>query len=77
MEIEDTGSQGDVSLSEDTESDRKLQKTLYVNKHLPYYSSLNAEAVIMLMEIKENLSLAVQKHELWPGAIFWSYRLLR
>jgi len=76
-DIEETGSQEDLSHSDETEFDRKLQKPLFVNKFLPYYASLNAEAEEMLMEIKENLSLAVQRHELWPGATFWAQRLQR
>ena len=77
IDTEESGSQGDVSLSEDTDSDRKLQKILYVNKFLPYYSALTAEADVLFLEIKENLSQAVQNHELWPGAVFWTSRLQR
>ena len=74
---EETGSQEDLSHSDETELDKKLQKSLFVNRYLPYHDSLNAEAEEMLMEIKENLSLAVQRHEIWPGATFWARKLQR
>ena len=76
-DMEELASHEDTSQSDETEFERKLQRTLFVNKYLPYYSALTAEAEEMFMEIKENLSLAVQRHELWPGATFWTHRLQR
>ena len=59
------------------EEDSALQKPLFYNQFLPYYSALATEAEQLLRDIKKNLSLAVQRHELIPGAIFWTHRLSR
>ena len=53
------------------------QKSLIYNKHLPYYELLATEACKLLEEIKVNLSVAVQKRELWPGVLYWTNRLSR
>ena len=75
--IEEIGSQEYLNHSDEAQFDRKFQKSVFVNKYLPYHDCLNAEAEELLMAIKENLSLAVQKHELKPGATFWGLRLQR
>uniref|UniRef100_A0A8D2L1E2 Proteasome activator subunit 4 n=1 Tax=Varanus komodoensis TaxID=61221 RepID=A0A8D2L1E2_VARKO len=43
------------------------QKELVYNKLLPYGDKLEAEAGRLLLQIKLNLSRAVQLQELWPG----------
>ncbi len=53
------------------------QKPLLFSNQLPYSDKLEAEANEMFDRIKKNLSLAVQRRELWPGAMYWSYRLQR
>ena len=53
------------------------QKPLVYSKYLPYSKRLEDEAKKLLDEIKENLSVAVQKRELWPGALYWTNRLSR
>ena len=53
------------------------QKPLVYNKCLPYASELNEESEHLLEDIKRYLSIAVQKSELWPGAIYWTQRLNR
>lgn len=53
------------------------QNPLSFNKHLPYADQLEKEASELLTEIKENLSIAVQKRELWPGVLYWTNRLNR
>ena len=62
---------------EDVPSESRVQKSLVYNRHLPYYSRLPNEASLLLEEIKVNLSAAVQKWELWPGALYWTNRLGR
>ena len=47
------------------------------NKHLPYSQQLEKEAGELLSDIKKNLSVAVQRRELWPGALYWTNRLSR
>ncbi len=54
-----------------------FQCSLRCNQHLPYYSLLEQEAAALLQDIKANLSCAVQKQELWPGALYWTNRLSR
>jgi hypothetical protein len=54
-----------------------FQSTLVCNRYLPYHSALLDEAAELLADIKLNLSIAVQKHELWPGALYWTNRLSR
>lgn len=54
-----------------------LQKRIVYNDLLPYASTLEAQAKSQFEEIKENLSVAVQKYELWPGALYWTNRLNR
>ena len=58
-------------------SEPRVQKSLVYNRHLPYYSRLPDEASLLLEEIKVNLGAAVQKWELWPGALYWTNRLSR
>ena len=53
------------------------QKPLIYSKYLPYSDRLEGEAEKLLNEIKENLSVTVQKRELWPGALYWTNRLSR
>ena len=53
------------------------QKPLLYNKFLPYGEKLGEEGRQLFEEIKQNLSIAVQKSELWPGALFWTNRLNR
>lgn len=62
---------------EGVSSKSSVQKSLVYNRHLPYYSRLPDEASLLLEEIKVNLSAAVQKWELWPGALYWTNRLSR
>ncbi len=56
---------------------KDFQNPLFCNQHLPYQTSLEKEAEELLEAIKLNLSLSVQKHELWPGALYWTNRLRR
>ena len=58
-------------------ADATYQKPLIYNKCLPYASKLNEESEHLLEDIKRYLSIAVQKSELWPGAIYWTQRLNR
>ncbi|KAF7252291.1 Proteasome activator complex subunit 4 [Varanus komodoensis] len=51
------------------------QKELVYNKLLPYGDKLEAEAGRLLLQIKLNLSRAVQLQELWPGGLFWTRKL--
>ena len=74
--MENSGSQEVMCQSEGAD-EVKLQKTLLYNKFLPYYSSLRPEADQLLLDIKVNLSHAVQRHEIWPGALYWTNRLQR
>ena len=53
------------------------QKDLEFGSLLPYSDLVESEANEMFDRIKRNLSLAVQKRELWPGAMFWTLRLQR
>lgn len=54
-----------------------FQKAIVFNKYLPYADGLDGEADELFANIKKNLSVAVQKRELWPGTLFWSTRLCR
>ena len=57
---------------------RSYQKQLLLyNKHLPYAELLEDESRSLFEDIKQNLSIAVQKKELWPGALYWTNRLTR
>lgn len=58
-------------------ADTTYQKPLVYNKFLPYASQLNEEGKHLFEDIKRYLSIAVQKSELWPGAIYWTQRLNR
>lgn len=53
------------------------QKPLLYNKFLPYCAELNEDGQHLFENIKCNLSIAVQKSELWPGALYWTNRLNR
>ena len=53
------------------------QKPLLYNRFLPYMVQLNEESKCLFEDIKHNLSVAVQKSELWPGALYWTNRLNR
>lgn len=55
----------------------KYQRTLLYNSHLPYSELLEDEGNELFEQIKSNLSAAVQKSELWPGALYWTNRLAR
>ena len=55
----------------------KLQKPLIFNRALPYYDCIEEEANRLFEEIKANLSVTIQKSELWPGALYWTNRLNR
>ena len=59
----------------DNVDDGMFQKTVIFNKYLPYADSLDREADELFANIKKNLSVAIQKRELWPGTLFWSTRL--
>lgn len=52
------------------------QKELVYNRLLPYAGRLDQEAMELLAQIKAGLSRAVLLRELWPGAAFWSRKLL-
>lgn len=52
------------------------QKELVYNGLLPYAARLEQEATELLARIKAGLSRAVLLRELWPGAAFWSRKLL-
>ncbi len=67
------------SIQREKEKDKNkgFQNLLSCNDHLPYHDLLDKEAEKLLEDIKLNLSLAVQKHELWPGALYWTNRLRR
>lgn len=57
---------------------RSYQKQLLLyNRHLPYAELLEDESRSLFEDIKQNLSIAVQKKELWPGALYWTNRLTR
>lgn len=58
-------------------AERKYQKKLLYNDHLPYARLVEEEGNKLLDDIKTNLSLALQKSELWPGTLFWTNRLGR
>uniref|UniRef100_A0A803SKN4 Proteasome activator subunit 4 n=1 Tax=Anolis carolinensis TaxID=28377 RepID=A0A803SKN4_ANOCA len=51
------------------------QKELVYNKLLPYGERLEAEAGLLLAQIKLSLGRAVQLQELWPGGLFWTRKL--
>ena len=57
--------------------DGKYQKSIAYNTLLPYYEGLEVEANELFEDIKFNLSLAVQRKELRPGAVYWTKRLRR
>lgn len=57
------------------DSNSKYQKSLIFNPLLPYAEYIDTEGDDLFREIKVNLSIAVQKRELWPGALFWTNRL--
>ena len=54
-----------------------LQKRIVYNDLLPYAPLLESLAKRQFEEIKWNLSVAIQKYELWPGALYWTNRLNR
>ena len=58
-------------------TESKYQKKLMYNDLLPYSELLEKEGNELFEQIKTNLSLAIQKSELWPGALFWTNRLGR
>lgn len=66
-----------MELKDEESCSSMFQSSLICNRYLPYYSELLEEASELLAEIKVNLSRTVQKHELWPGALFWTNRLSR
>ena len=53
------------------------QKPLLYNKFLPYTLEINDESKCLFEDIKRNLSVTIQKAELWPGALYWTNRLNR
>ena len=53
------------------------QKPLIYNKFLPYAAKLDEESKHLFEDIKRCLSIAIQRSELWPGAIYWTQRLSR
>jgi proteasome activator subunit 4 len=57
------------------EEEKKYQKPLVYNKHLPYADVIESEAVEKLSLIKKNLSVAVQKRDVTYGYIYWIRRL--
>lgn len=58
-------------------ADTAYQKPLVYNKFLPYAAELNEESKRLFEDIKQHLSIAVQKSELWPGTLYWTQRLDR
>ncbi|XP_072167902.1 proteasome activator complex subunit 4-like [Diadema setosum] len=56
----------------DAERQSRFQKEVVYNKLLPYSDCLDGESSRQLVEIKTNLSLAVQLRELRPGVVFWT-----
>lgn len=66
----------DSSMETDDE-ERKYQKTIVFNKHLPYADQLEEEAAGKIVDIKRNLCAAVQNRDVTPGYIFWIGRLSR
>lgn len=65
------------SSSQKEGSKKGYQNPLFCNRYLPYRATLEKEAEELLEDIKLNLSLTVQKYELWPGALYWTNRLRR
>ena len=63
--------------AEKDDNHKRYQKSLIINELLPYSEYLEEEANQLFGEIKLNLSVAVQKRDLWPGALFWTNRLTR
>ena len=59
----------------DAQDERKYQKTIVFNQHLPYADQLEEEAAGKLADIKRNLCAAVQNRDVTPGYIFWIGRL--
>ena len=83
-EMSDSDSDSDLAeLREEGEEEEEedqgegFQSSLFSNQYLPYYATLKQEAAALLEDIKVNLSIAVQKQELWPGALYWTNRLSR
>lgn len=56
---------------------KKYQKSLPFNHLLPYSEHIDSEGDELFEDIKTNLSIAIQKRELWPGTLFWTNRLDR
>ena len=78
--IAGTDSESTVSAMEeeyDQTPVKGFQNPLFCNRYLPYHANMEEEAEALLESIKYNLSRAVQKHELWPGALYWTNRLRR
>ena len=53
----------------------KYQKPLIYNQYLPYSEHIEEEADEFLENIKKNLSIALQKHELKRGCVYWTNQL--
>ena len=53
----------------------KYQKPLIYNQYLPYFEHIDEEAEEYLESIKKNLSIALQKHELKRGCVYWTNQL--
>lgn len=53
----------------------KYQKSLIYNQYLPYAEHIEEEANEFLEKIKKNLSIALQKHELKRGCVYWTNQL--
>lgn len=66
-----------MAAEKDASNYKRYQKSLIINELLPYSECLEEEANQLFGEIKLNLSIAVQKRDLWPGALFWTNRLTR
>lgn len=64
-----------MAAEKDASNYKRYQKSLIINELLPYSECLEEEANQLFGEIKLNLSIAVQKRDLWPGALFWTNRL--
>lgn len=52
-------------------------KPLSFSKQLPYAEKIEDEAKEMWTTLKTNLTCAIKRQELWPGALYWSLRLQR
>ncbi|XP_019858537.1 PREDICTED: proteasome activator complex subunit 4 [Amphimedon queenslandica] len=64
-----------MAAEKDASNYKRYQKSLIINELLPYSECLEEEANQLFGEIKLNLSIAVQKRDLWPGGLFWTNRL--